>query len=438
MERPANRDSNGRNGLLEGRKLDSWKEIADFLGVSARTAHRWKDGAGMPVHRTPAGHVWADAAELEQWRRSRAEPPSPRPLARILATSGAITAVAIAILGVSWWIANRPGPPAALRVDGQQVTALDGSGRVSWTTPIAQRLGFTNEWGWEVSTPDRYLLADIDDDGRIEVVLNLLPEDPAKGPARLVCFDHRGRVRWEFVLGRAFADQFGDYTLDYLGHVVQTVRIDGKPFVMSVATHRRWPPAQVALIDPETGLAVEEFWHPGAITHAMAADLGGDGSLDLVLAGLNNPGNGPGIPVVMTLRLPFSRQAAEPESLMAEMSSGGPTAYVAFPRPDVLVAQRGVAAVSRLAFEGPDAIMVRVRVSTDSATNLTFRFGTDLRVRDVFPTVDLASVHDALWRGGRLDHPFGPKEQAWLQTTRRFDAVPDGRAVQFPVFSPAR
>lgn len=176
-------------------------------------------------------------------------------------------------------------------------TARDRSGRCRATGVDGhppQRLGFTPEWGWQVSTPDRYLLADIDDDGRIEVVLNLLPEDPASGPARLVCFDSQGRVRWEFVLGRAFADRFGDYNLDYLGHIIRVVRIDGKPLVMSVATHRRWPPAQVALLDPRTGRVVEEFWHPGAITHALAADLGRDGSIDLVLAGLNNPGNGPG------------------------------------------------------------------------------------------------------------------------------------------------
>lgn len=436
MDAPVTSGPSLQDDASGGRTLDSWKEIADFLDVSVRTAHRWEETARMPVHRTPTGHVWARADELERWRRARTDTPSPR---RGLAVTVAATVAAVA--AVAWaavWIVNRPRPPVGVRVEEPRVTALDDAGRPVWTAILPQRLGFTPEWGWQVSTPDRYLLADIDDDGRIEVVLNLLPEDPASGPARLVCFDSQGRVRWEFVLGRAFADRFGDYNLDYLGHIIRVVRIDGKPLVMSVATHRRWPPAQVALLDPRTGRVVEEFWHPGAITHALAADLGRDGSIDLVLAGLNNPGNGPGIPVVMTLRLPFSRHAAAPESIMAGMSNGGPVSYVAFPRPDVLVALGGIAAVSRLAFEEPGSILVRVRVTVDSTTNLTFRLAADLRVRDVFPTVDLASVHDALWKGGRLDHPFGPDEQAWLEKTHRFDAIPNGTEVPFLPFVPAR
>jgi hypothetical protein len=436
MDAPVTPGSGPQNNAPAGRTLDSWKEIADFLGVSVRTAHRWEETARMPVRRTPAGHVWAVAEDLERWRRPRADTRQGW-RKRVLAVAGAVAAVT-AVAWAALWIANRPGEPVVVRIDEPQVTAFDEAGRPVWTAALPQRLGFTPEWGWKVSTPDHYVIADIDDDGRVEVVLNLLPEDPAKGPARLICFDDRGRVRWEFVLGRAFADQYGSYTLDYLGHIVRVVRIDGKPFVMSVATHRRWPPAQVALLDPSWGRVVEEFWHPGALTHAIVADLGLDGSPDLVLAGLNNPANGPGIPVLMTLRLPFSRQTAAPESLLAAMSSGGPSNYLAFPRPDVLEAQGGVAAVSHLAFEPPDSILARVRVTADSSTNLTFRLGADLHVRDVWPTIDLASVHDALWKAGQLDHPFSSDERAWLESPRRFPTIPDGSAVQPPPFSPVR
>ncbi len=55
------------NGLLE-----SWKQIADFLGCSERTAQRYMD-RGLPVHHVGGGklrRVYARADELAAWVRS--------------------------------------------------------------------------------------------------------------------------------------------------------------------------------------------------------------------------------------------------------------------------------------------------------------------------------------------------------------------------------
>ena len=42
------------NSSARGR-LDSWKEIADYLKRDIRTAIRWGKHRGMPVHRVPGG-----------------------------------------------------------------------------------------------------------------------------------------------------------------------------------------------------------------------------------------------------------------------------------------------------------------------------------------------------------------------------------------------
>ena len=50
------------------RRLDGWKPIADYLGRDARTAQRWRDERGLPVHRVPGrkgGAVFANPAELD-------------------------------------------------------------------------------------------------------------------------------------------------------------------------------------------------------------------------------------------------------------------------------------------------------------------------------------------------------------------------------------
>src|SRR5271155_2271483 len=55
-------------------RLDSWKEIAVYLGRDVTTAQRWEKREGMPVHRhvhDKRGSVYALAAELDVWRQSR-------------------------------------------------------------------------------------------------------------------------------------------------------------------------------------------------------------------------------------------------------------------------------------------------------------------------------------------------------------------------------
>ena len=51
-------------------RLDSWKEIADYLGRGERTVKRWETERSLPVHRVPGhghGSVYAFTAELDEW-----------------------------------------------------------------------------------------------------------------------------------------------------------------------------------------------------------------------------------------------------------------------------------------------------------------------------------------------------------------------------------
>ena len=58
---------------LEGR-LDSWKEIAAYLGRGIRTVQRWEREEGLPVHRLAhekRGSIYARQEELAAWWESR-------------------------------------------------------------------------------------------------------------------------------------------------------------------------------------------------------------------------------------------------------------------------------------------------------------------------------------------------------------------------------
>ena len=59
-------------------RLDSWKEIASYLGKSVRTVQRWEEQEGLPVHRLPhsdRSSVFAFPQELDAWRAGRSQLP---------------------------------------------------------------------------------------------------------------------------------------------------------------------------------------------------------------------------------------------------------------------------------------------------------------------------------------------------------------------------
>src|SRR5438552_18009742 len=57
-----------------GRRLESWKEIAAYLGRDVTTVRRWERREGLPVHRhvhDKGGSVYAFSSELDAWLHSR-------------------------------------------------------------------------------------------------------------------------------------------------------------------------------------------------------------------------------------------------------------------------------------------------------------------------------------------------------------------------------
>ena len=68
-------DPKGTEGpRLRDRKLDSWKEIADYLDREVRTVQRWEKTESLPVHRhehQKKSTVYAYTSELDDWRRKR-------------------------------------------------------------------------------------------------------------------------------------------------------------------------------------------------------------------------------------------------------------------------------------------------------------------------------------------------------------------------------
>lgn len=71
----------GSGGRGRQEQLQSWKEIAAFLGRTVRTVQRWERSEGLPVRRhihQDAGSVYAYVSDLEAWFSSRTAGPEER------------------------------------------------------------------------------------------------------------------------------------------------------------------------------------------------------------------------------------------------------------------------------------------------------------------------------------------------------------------------
>ncbi|MGP0099349.1 MAG: tetratricopeptide repeat protein [Terriglobales bacterium] len=65
-------DSSARQ--ISNHRVDSWKEIAAFLGRDERTVRRWEKERSLPIHRLPGGGrggVFAYTSELREWLKGR-------------------------------------------------------------------------------------------------------------------------------------------------------------------------------------------------------------------------------------------------------------------------------------------------------------------------------------------------------------------------------
>ncbi|HEY1612688.1 MAG TPA: hypothetical protein VGF97_03210 [Rhizomicrobium sp.] len=119
--------STGQNGESRGRRLDSWKAIAQYLDRDVRSVQRWEHERGLPVYRLPgqkSSAVFAYEAELENWLRSRG---NDSPLAEASHAPAAASrwplrrsfvwgtgAVVVIVLAGAAFLHWKPAPPASV------------------------------------------------------------------------------------------------------------------------------------------------------------------------------------------------------------------------------------------------------------------------------------------------------------------------------------
>lgn len=257
-------------------ELHSWKEIAEYLDVSVRTAQLWEKDRGLPVRRLPGGRgrVLALTNEIEDWKRSAAAPPEPepqpknapalappapgRPRIRWALAAAGLSLVAVAAAAV---VLNRTPDLAEIQADGETLVARDRNGRIAWrrTYPGLNQHHYNNR-----SEARLTWVADLDGDGEKEAILGVQTHAPHPSVFGVLCLDGRGQERWRFTPGRSVMLEGRRLEPPFVPVDLRLSPPDatGRRSVVVSSEHHMYSPTQVAVLDAN-GRLQGEYWHRG-------------------------------------------------------------------------------------------------------------------------------------------------------------------------------
>jgi hypothetical protein len=444
-------------------RLNGWKEIALHLGKGTRTVQRWEKLYGLPVHRVgrEGGEiVYAFRDEIDRWlntadrgredaeedaRESPDEIPSvgaapalreapPHPARRdrrrrLLALAVAGAAV---ILAAAWALrtaaqAPRAGvggarQPAAWRLADESLVVLDATGGLLFRHDFGLPVGGTHS----SESPRRdygylpVLVADVDGDGRREVLVNLNAEDPAE--RKLYCFEADGTLR--FVHQPRGSRRFGDdvFGEPWRPHRASVTRgEDGRRRLWAIFTHNLMFPAVLRELDPKTGTVRQEYWSNGYVEFVQEATWAG--RRVLLVGGTNNDFRAGSLAVFPIDAVAGSTPAVRAGYACRDCAPGGPETLFVFPT--VCSARQGQAGVHGVWVEGGD----RLRVTVGQPLSLSdwdlvatyYTLGPDGTLVSAEISREFQAVHARLEREGIVDHPFGPRDEAAVLPVKRWD-----------------
>ena len=400
------------------KRLESWKEICEYLNVSVRTAQHYEKNYHLPVYRMPGkkGRVWANTADLDAWNRQtpqtdRLKSTDPRdPVAAV--TKSRYPRLLWALLGgvllvsafLYWHEGAKSKPVSNLRWNGQDLIALGAAGDEVWR----HRFPVLPAAKWYADDPMIWHReGDIDQDGLTEILVLFVSVDHPNRADELFCFSQGGHIRWVFQNRRKISDQAREFTgiywINHFAFLPPSVRSPGRVVISS--NHHIEYPNQIAVLDAE-GKLIGEYWHSGHLVAMTVTGSVSDDQCELVLAGVNN-GFGQATLVVLdpnNLNGASAQRPGDPYQLKG-MARGSEKAVVLFPR-SCISDLYGPFNLARQLSVTPSSI--EVVVSENYGTQgpyVVYHLDRALAVMAVDLSVEYKSKHREFELEGKFDHP---------------------------------
>lgn len=405
------------------RRLDSWKDVADYLSRDVSTVMRWARTDGLPVHHVggaPHRAVFAWTHEIDAWleaaeardrpggRRAASSGAAARPRPRTARAERAsrrwlrfwwVPALALGVVLAGTW-AYAPGLSPARSIvratlDASALRAFDAEGHEIWRHAIPTDGADVNLFDVE--------LADLDGNGRPGVVAAFgRNKPPGDGTGEIRAFDERGRLRWTQTLDARFTFGTSVYAPGWYPNDVAVFRSSAGIRVAAAWHHHTWWPSVVTVSDAG-GRILGRFVNAGWIQHLASTQ---DGRF-LLAAGVSNALGG----IVLAVLDAEAADGASPSaggSLPAcvDCPAGAPVVYVVVPWSDlaqppsaapvsVQVTHAGIVELRAGQLLLPDGAVAEIIVELSPRFEVVGRNVSDAFLRE----------HRRLEAAGALDHP---------------------------------
>jgi hypothetical protein len=394
-------------------RLDSWQEIADYLGRDVRTARRW-ERLGLPVRRVGGNRgrsVFAHRSELDAWLTSAgagSAPAAPDAIVSAGRRAGvagvptrawwlASAAVALGVLLIAWWALAGRGEGLTVQVLPEAIVASAG-GTVRWRHAYPP--------GEMALLPEQRAAAEIVT-GKGGGVLaatsyHFRPADDTRRSGELLWLSPDGAVERRASFDDSVAFGAGTYgapwtITDY------RVRETGSGRRIALAGHHMlWWPSLVTVLD-DAWTRVGTFVNAGWIerVHWLTDD-------HLLVTGFSNTFDGGAVALLDVKAL--DGQSPAPAGSRFGCTSCGPGAplrYIVLPRSEVNRASRAPFNRARLDVMGDRLIVRTIEVPSTGAEAVDALYEFSLALALVRATFSdrYWEVHAALEARGAIGHP---------------------------------
>ena len=350
-------------------RLDSWKEIAAYIGRDIRTAMRWEKERGLPVHRVPGDGarqpVFAYKDELDEWLEQKEGPTANERLTESAGLSvsaplpettdeknkdghsghkGAfflgmiglalIVGVSIAILRHRT-VASGTALVVRIQFAANAIHAYDDADHVLWTH-VFPKLIHPEALKHPEFSENLVRIADLYGDGRREALVTVPLEQSADPRAtslnEIDCFSNDGKPLWSYIPNEKF--QFGSFEANGPWMIEDVFVSEGQKPAIWAAMTTGWGDSFVVQLDSSTGKDTVRFVNTGIIYKLNETAI--SGKRYLLIGGFNNE-YAAGILAVMDEAKTYavSPQTAGTRHKCVSCGKGSSDYYFVFPRSEI-------------------------------------------------------------------------------------------------------
>lgn len=400
-----------------GKRLDGWKAIAEYLGKDSSTVNRWARGRGMPIHRLPGGKgatVYAYARELDAWLESsgnanlattRDGDAQPIKMGRQPALSrryGLLFGLVLllACIAVFLLASRRPRLATQISFSGNRLLALDEQGQLVWEYDFNRSVEKAS-----VDSVQKPRFVDLDGDGRPELVVAAAVYDETGrdiAGEKLYSFSPTGRLLWSYEPRLKMS--FGGRTFEGPWRIMDILEpsADNKKLVWLSVAHHKWWPSFLVKLEP-TGQSSMQFVDSG-VMYALARVRDNAGAF--VLAGGVNNEYSAGMLAIIEESQPPGTSPQTPRSPYAcdNCPQGHAHRYFVFPRSELNLLEGLPYNPVRSVRVSESQIEILCDEVSPAAAELLFRMTTDFDLTSVAMSDGYAELHRRLSQQGKITH----------------------------------